>query len=249
MTGERAHAEIQDLLGAYALDAVDADERVLIERHVADCPRCRAEVDAHLEAAAMIAQGGTQPPTELWTRISESLQHSAKEADPPHSLSEHRGGSRKRHSRGIRLGGILAAGAAAAAIAVLAVKVVDQGQEIDRLRPDISAAASAALTSADAQRVALRSKDGSVAVDAVLLPDGTGYLVHNNLAPLPETKTYQLWAIVGKKVISAGILGRRPGVAAFQVQRPIDGLVVTEEERGGVVSSKNPALAAWQDRA
>ncbi len=33
-----AHHEIEELLGAYALDAVDADEARLVEDHLADCP-------------------------------------------------------------------------------------------------------------------------------------------------------------------------------------------------------------------
>ena len=37
--------ELQALLGAYALDAVDADERDQIERYLDTDPRARAEVE------------------------------------------------------------------------------------------------------------------------------------------------------------------------------------------------------------
>ncbi len=135
---------------------------------------------------------------------------------------------------------------------MLTVKVVDQGREIERLsqptvapQVNLETAASVALSDASAERVVLHSEDGATAVDAILLPDGTGYLVHDNLAPLPSDRTYQLWAVVGDKVISAGILGNDPGVVAFHVDGDVGGLVVTEEDAGGVVSSENPALAAW----
>ena len=44
MERELTHDEAAELLGAYALDAVEADERDAIEHHLNECPRCRAEV-------------------------------------------------------------------------------------------------------------------------------------------------------------------------------------------------------------
>ncbi|MGH2872076.1 MAG: zf-HC2 domain-containing protein, partial [Solirubrobacteraceae bacterium] len=46
------HHEIEELLGAYALDAVDPDERAAVDSHLAECLRCRAEVDRHRQIAA-----------------------------------------------------------------------------------------------------------------------------------------------------------------------------------------------------
>jgi len=69
-----AHHEIEELLGAYALDAVDADEARLVEDHLADCPRCRAEVAEHREVAALLTTGSTEPvPDGLWDRIAADL--------------------------------------------------------------------------------------------------------------------------------------------------------------------------------
>lgn len=45
------HGAIRELLGAYALGAVDPDERRRVEAHLAECPACRAEL-AELRAAA-----------------------------------------------------------------------------------------------------------------------------------------------------------------------------------------------------
>ena len=56
------HAEIAELLGAYALDAVSPDEAAEIEEHLAECPRCRAEVSAHREVAGVLGNlSGTAP--------------------------------------------------------------------------------------------------------------------------------------------------------------------------------------------
>ncbi|MGH9042204.1 MAG: zf-HC2 domain-containing protein, partial [Acidimicrobiia bacterium] len=69
-----SHQDIQELLGAFALDAVDEDERDLIEVHLAGCPRCRAEVATHRETAALLANGGDRAPEGVWARITANLE-------------------------------------------------------------------------------------------------------------------------------------------------------------------------------
>jgi anti-sigma factor RsiW len=68
-----------DLLGAYALDAVDDDERQAIERHLDNCAQCRREVAEHREVAGMLASGWLPAPEGLWDRIAGSLE----EPPPP----------------------------------------------------------------------------------------------------------------------------------------------------------------------
>jgi hypothetical protein len=81
---------------------------------------------------------------------------------------------------------------------------------------------------------------------AIVLPDGHGWLTDLDFEPLDSSHTYQLWAIQDGAVISAGILGSAPATIAFQVDASrLDGLVITVETAGGVVSSSNPAAAAW----
>src|SRR3954468_13569720 len=65
--------EFSDLLGAYALDAVDPQEREEIERHLTTCPRCRAEVAEHREVAALLSQSGAPAPDGVWDRIAPVL--------------------------------------------------------------------------------------------------------------------------------------------------------------------------------
>src|SRR4051794_37113805 len=75
------HDQIADLLGAYALDAVDPDEAEEVARHLETCPRCRQEVDEHREAAATLAFVGETAPDGLWDRINARL-----EEEPPPDL-------------------------------------------------------------------------------------------------------------------------------------------------------------------
>jgi anti-sigma-K factor RskA len=59
-------SDIHALSGAYAVDALDDDEREQFEQHLADCPECRAEVRSFCETAALIAETQTEiPPPSL----------------------------------------------------------------------------------------------------------------------------------------------------------------------------------------
>lgn len=76
---DRAGAGIDELLGAYALDAVDADERLLVERYLIDHPEARAEVGRFQEVAAALAGGeAAEIPDQLWERVRTGLRPAAE---------------------------------------------------------------------------------------------------------------------------------------------------------------------------
>ena len=79
MSTGMTHEEIGELLGAYALHATEPDEVAIIEAHLAECPKCRAEVAAHLEVATLLGNSGGDAPDGLWDRIADTLE----EAPPP----------------------------------------------------------------------------------------------------------------------------------------------------------------------
>ena len=73
--------ELDDLLGAYALDAVSADESRRIEEYLAINPRAAAEVQEHREVATMLAFTGMDAPEGLWSKIEQELDAPAPEPD------------------------------------------------------------------------------------------------------------------------------------------------------------------------
>ena len=83
MIGQPNHDELRELLGAYALDAVDADEAVAVEEHLAGCPQCRAEVEQHRSVAALLGNAGATAPAGLWDRIAASLDEPEQSAPRP----------------------------------------------------------------------------------------------------------------------------------------------------------------------
>ena len=65
--------EYDELLGAYALHSTELSEREAVQAHLAECPRCRAEVKLHHEMAALLGGGGSQAPPGLWGRIVRAI--------------------------------------------------------------------------------------------------------------------------------------------------------------------------------
>ena len=245
------HDEVAELLGAYALDAVDADEAAEVEAHLLDCPRCRDEVAHHREVAAALAYAGASAPDGLWGRIAATLETSPAEGE----LGRLYPFKAPRRSFAARV--VLGAGSAAAAavIALLGVQVRTLNHRVavvTRALPGagLQAAAQAALLDPKASRLHLQSDDHQVFVDAVVAKDGSGYLVANNLPFLTPARTYQLWAVVGDRKISLGVLGSHPTVAAFQATASVAALAVTDEVGGGVTTSvQKPVVVGFLDPA
>lgn len=259
--------ELDDLLAAYALDALEAAERVEVEDLLTRDPQARRAVERYRETAALLAFAGTDAPPGLWDRIEARISGTEEGSPPelrlpgPGPAPGGRGTGRVADlaaHRAQRARGWLAAAAAAVLVVTgaLGVQVWRQQDRIDRLEREagtlradaLRRAAADAARRAEARTVELRSPDGRLAARVVYLPDGTGFFRSGNLLPLGPQRTYQLWALVGDPqrptVISAGVLGSRPGLAPFHFTGPVVGFVVTEEAAPGVVSSSNPALLA-----
>jgi len=201
----------------------------------------------------MLGSGWLPAPEGLWDRIAESLEeappplrmppevgrpaHSPPASGPPPSpapvvsLDE-----RRRRRPSSRIGKAAAGVAIAASIAV--VGLVGVNTVIDDDRPDdVTELAAAAAERPGARSVEMRSADGSREVDAVVLPDGTGYVVDANLPELPADRTYQLWAVVGTSKISIGVLGTSVEPLAFRAAADVSALAITTERAGGVIAS------------
>lgn len=241
---ELTHAEIQDLLGVYALDAVDHEESDLIEVHLRDCPRCRAEVAAHRETAAVLAHSGSSAPPGVWERIAGSLE----EAPPKLDMAKVVALKPRRRSVPIPIAAAVAV-VAAAVIAVLGVQVDRLDNRTDTLESalgntGLDQAVQVALFDEGARRVDLRSSDGVTLAHAVVRESGEAYFVPQALPALTADQTYQLWAVVDDRAVSVGVLGARPGVSAFKIAGSgVTVLAVTTEEAGGVVAStKTPVM-------
>ena len=229
--------EIDALLGAYALDAVDEDERREIEEHLAQNPRARSEVDTHREVATLMAFSGAPAPEGLWDRIAGAMEERAPAPGP--ELAKVLPARRRRWPTAAVVGAAVAAAAAAAVITVVAVRDPSSSRaELDSMAQVFDRA----MADPDATRVVLRSEDGTQRAVAVVEPGGLGVISLRELADLGPDRTYQLWGVIGDQVISLGVLGHRPVVEPFTVDGDLTALVVTDEAAGGVPTSQQPAL-------
>jgi anti-sigma-K factor RskA len=242
------HEEAAELLGAYALDALDPDEAKAVEAHLESCPRCRDELRNHREVTGLLSYAGQEAPAGLWDRVMSEVR---TEETPPISsrppvIAPPKG--RRGPGRGARWWGWLVPVAAAAAVVVVALLAVQVGRlqsRTDHLSHELSQMASqptmanveAALAAPGARRLTLRATEGPASIQAVILPDGSGYLYDSTLEPLPTSQTYQLWGQSGQHTISYGLIGASPApVAAFRVGRPVQALAISVESAGGVVA-------------
>ena len=252
-----AHDELDQLLGAYALDAVDPDERRRIDAYLAVDPRARQEVAEHREVATLLSYGGGPAPAGAWDRIVSRLELDAAAPPPGEELARVMPIERARRRRSNWLL-LVSSLAAAIVIGVLGATLVERGRELGRLERSVSAGSSlersfgAALNAPGARRADLLATTGQSHVEAVVGPDGVGFLGAGSLPTLADDRTYQLWGVletaVGKQVISLGVLGNHPGVVSFSVgdTARLVALVLTDEHRGGVPVSAQPAALQGQ---
>jgi anti-sigma-K factor RskA len=249
-----SHDEASDLLGAYALDAVDGDELTALEEHLETCPRCRAELDSLRDVAAAMGNSVEPTPEGLWSQIALRLPDRQEDEQPPpmpRLTQEPRSpfrapasGSPRRRRNVVSTIGAIAVAAAAVAV-VLGIGLVRADNNVSNLQ-DASPAVSAALQAPGHQVVVLDSSTSKTEqAKVVVLPSGQGYLVSSTLPSLAKGRTYQLWAIEGNQPISLGLLGGAPSQAAFTMAGSThpSHLSITAEPAGGSVFPTGAIIA------
>jgi hypothetical protein len=242
-----SHAEIEELLGAYALDAVEPDERDVIEAHLSGCPRCRAEVDAGREVAAGLAQTGAPAPEGVWERIAGAIEG---EAPPPLRLvpaspardeappaRPPRRSPRSSTARRV----FLAAAAVAAAVVVVALVGQTISDPSGSAGSDLAAAAASAFDDPDARLGDLHDDAGTVLATVAVLPDGNAFMRAEDLPQLDEG-IYQMWGASPEHVVSLGVFDDSEDVIAFHVDPAMDTIMVTHEAEPVERSDRPPVV-------
>jgi anti-sigma-K factor RskA len=264
-TDERTH-EWAGHAAAFALDALDGEERVAFEKHLASCETCEAEVHAFREVALQLAFSVPvrEPPATLRQRVLDT----ARAVRPLHASP-----ARDRTARPPErssFGHWLAAASVGIALIALAAYMSERNDRIrlEHTLANLDSAATARDTELAELRTNVAQRDSllatvlSPAVQTTQLtatgrpPSARIYLNRRlgrivisaaALDPAPSGRTYQLWGIANGSAISLGIFNTRPdGTATISLQ--IDPLVdfqaagVTEEPEGG---SAQPTAAPF----
>jgi len=184
--------DLHHLAAAYALDALDPDERQAFESHYPSCEICTREVLEFRETAAALAGGvATSPPPELRAGVMEQIGRT-RQLSPLPSTPVVDIAPRRRRIRPLLLG------AAAAAVLFVVGGVLgmlagnSDGEGVD----DVLAAPDAIITQLDGE---------SGEMQLVWSPDRQQVaLFASDMAEPPPDQTYQLWFLLPEGVVSAG---------------------------------------------
>lgn len=244
MDDRRDPYDLDELLGAYALDAVEPHERRRVEDYLEINPRAADEVQQHREVATMLAFTGMDAPDGVWSRISEEIGRPDTAPPPGPELAKVMALDEGRERRERRRRGVAAvapwvvSAAAAAVVAVLAISIVDGG---DTPSDPIASAVDAARADRDSIATTLVSDASDARAEAIIDQDGHGYVIAQDLPTLSDDQTYQLWGVVDDdQVISLGIFGPNPEIETFTVESEVSALAITIEQVPGVISDGNP---------
>ncbi len=211
--------EVEELAGAYALNALPRGEQAEMERHLAGCARHPSIASLRLTADALaMTAPEMEPPVALKARLMDAVR--AEAAAPPQSVR------RRATGQGLldRIFGAFRTSAAgyglAAALAVVvAVLLVSGGGR--------------------GEETVVRSFDSDgVSGRVVYVPDeDVAVMTVDGLSPPAEGKTYQVWAITEGTPASIGFLdvdSEGLATAAMQVElREGQIVAVTLEPAGG----------------
>jgi hypothetical protein len=200
------------------LNALEADEMVAIQRHLATCPRCRSDlarydgvVDALASAAPVVA-----PPPSLRNRLLASVKSSQDGAKSGASSGVLTDVPQRTEPRGVVLPRFLAGALAAAAIVLivalgfLAVLVSDARDERDAARNAQDELTS--YLSAGGQTIRLESLAAADYGDSrgygslITLPGKPALVVVGGCPPTTKDQWYRVWVARGEDRTPVGDL-------------------------------------------
>jgi anti-sigma-K factor RskA len=224
----------EDLKHAYVLGALPEEERSEFERYLLANPDLQAEVEELSAVAGLLALSPQEqePAPELRRRIMDTV-----EAEAGHPRADRRSWlAGLREAMGLR--DLALAAAAMLVIGLFSWSMLLQG-EVRDLQGRVQGLQSQPQ---DPQMIALGgtgTKQG-VRAELVTLEGDRAVLMAENMPPVPEGKTYQIWVIRGDTPQPSGLFEPKGDSIAAVVETPVEGadaVAVTVEPEGG---SKEP---------
>lgn len=227
MNPPRPSADVHALAGAYAVDAMDADERRLFEYHLDECDACRAEVRGLQATAVRLAEPtALAPPPEMRARVLEAARHTRQE----------RPGAAPTQASRAWLPAV-AAGLLLAVLALSGVLAVTAGRAMrldDAVQVTAAADARVANLTGEASGHLVWSAERDAAV-----------LFVDELAPAQADEVYAVWLVHGDEARLAATFdaaGDGPAAILHGDVDGADGLAVTHEPGPVTGRAQGPAV-------
>lgn len=214
--------ELHTLSGAYALDALSAEEAAAFRKHLAACPACCQEVrELRSAAARMGASEAVAPPPYLKARVLEAANRTPQQ---PPRVSSIQAARPSRWSPRL---------AAAAAAAVLVVgTAIGVGVTVGEPEQTLADGVIEVFTAADARSVEVETTHGPLKV-ATSRSEGEMAVDTSSLVPLEEDQVYQVWTVVEGEPLPVAVLDQPDAGAHMGMPAPGTEVAITVEPAGG----------------
>ncbi|MBO7939251.1 anti-sigma factor [Streptomyces antibioticus] len=234
-------ADLHTLAGAYAVHALDGQERAAFERHLVGCDACEQEVAEFTATAGRLALASTVRARPVMREQVLQRITTVRQVSPGAAPLE-------RVRRGALRGGALARWALAASVAAAVFggtavwqyeRAQDASREAARAQRQVEDVAGV-LAAPDAKSRSAKVAGGAGTLVVSASRERAVFVASGMSAP-PRGKVYQLWfADDGGKMRSAGLMDPDRSSQAVLMQGAVDGasgIGITVEPAGG---SKQP---------
>lgn len=227
-------AELHTLTGAYAMNALDDEERREFEAHLDECPACQQEV-AEFEATAAELGGSLAetPPHHLKSQVMAAISTTRQERPVPRASDDE---TVVAFPRPRLLDRVLLPAAAILAVLVvgLAATVGNLNARVNEL--ETSTVRLTDIVAAPDLRTWNVNQNGTTARVVYSPTQGQGLFLAAGLQPPPDGKIYELWLIGPDGATPAGLFRGRDGVVSHPMTGDMSAAThigVTVEPAGG----------------
>jgi anti-sigma-K factor RskA len=252
------------ILEIYAMDALSPEETKEVERNLALYPELNKELELIREGLALFATTYAQEPkAHLKSKVLDALPFAEAEIKP---IAKETSLKPAEEAKVIKLKSSINIWLAAASVALLIsttwlvfrngqyseriaeleTRIADSEQQFADLNARFTANTKylADVTSPDTKKILLSSKTQDAGANAVVFlntKDASVLISIDQLAEIPETNQYQLWALVDGKPIDMGVLDSNGVQKAKNIPELLNAqaFAITIEKKGG---SPTPTL-------
>jgi len=236
------HERFEELRDAYVLGALPDEERREFEEYLAAHPERQAEIEELNAVTGLLALSAEErePSPELRRSIMRVVEPEAE----PRRTSSRSWLARMGEYLSVRN---LALGAAALlVIGLFSWNMLLQG-EVRNLQGRVQ---NLQAPQQESRMVALKGSEAAnrAHVEVIILGDQRAVLMAEDMPPVPEEKTFQIWIIVNDVPQPSGLFETKDDPVATVIDRPLRGAdavaVSIEPEGGSPEPTTDPMLTA-----
>lgn len=237
-----SHARFDELKEVYVLGALPDEERRWFEAYLSDHPELQAEVDelSGLVGLLALSTNEMEPSPQLRRNLMAVVESEARQ-----SLADERREAQREQRRSalawlsrLFTGQRLAFGAAALAVIGLLSWNLALQDTISELKGEVARSENIRPQPSGSETIELKGSAATqdARVELVRLDDRQTILVAQNLPPIEQGKTYQLWVIDGDAPKPSSTFKTGENLISTPVKSSLEGadtVAITIEPAGG----------------